>query len=54
MSLDFSTRNLRGSLDRFKNTSNPKKIKNSSDLLLLSQNKSVSPLNTAVKVSKIY
>jgi hypothetical protein len=54
VSLDFSAKKLHGSLDRIKNTSSPKKTKNSPDLLLLSQEKSVGPLDTAVKVSKIY
>ena len=53
MSLDFSAKKLSGSLYRFKITPNSKKTKNSPDLLLLSQDKSVSPLSTAVKV-KIY
>jgi len=53
VSLDFSAKKLRGLLDRFKITTNSKKAKNSPGLLLLSQDKSVSPLNTAVKV-KIY
>jgi len=35
VSLDFSAKKLRGSLNRFKNTPNPKKTKNSPDLLLL-------------------
>jgi len=53
VSLDFSAKKLSGSLYRFKITPNSKKTKNSPDLLLLSQDKSVSPLSTAVKV-KIY